>query len=151
MGIWARLAEAVAAHLLFPAGREETPQQRCARAVRELEEALTLARKYVAVAAACARRLERERDRQRERVAFWERQARAARGDELAGHFLNIHREHEELLSDLQTHCDAARRDYADARLALDALEVRLTEARLVRRVLWEREEKRSAGSSPAG
>jgi phage shock protein A len=142
MVMFSRIFDIFTANLNALLDRAEHPEVMLDQMIREMEDSLTRARRYAAVAVAAEGRLRRDRDDNQGQVEHWTARARealAAGREELARNALSRKQDHDELARSLDEEYAEARRAAQSARTALQALETRLAEARAKRRVLLAR------------
>jgi phage shock protein A len=142
MGIFSRISDILTANLHALLDRAENPEVMLDQMIREMEDGLARARRYAAVAIAAANRLGRDRDDNHVRGEQWKARARdalAAGREELAWRALARKQEHEALARSLEEEYAEAVQADQSARSALQALEVRLDEARRKQRALLAR------------
>lgn len=142
MPIVSRIYGILTANLNALLDRAENPEVMLEELIREMEDSLTRARRYAAVALAAEGRLRHDRDDNRQRAEQWESRARealAAGREELARRALARKQEHDAAARELDAEHAEAEQAGESARAALEALEARLAEARHKQRVLLAR------------
>ena len=142
MKILSRCSDILVANIHSLLDRVENPEGMLGQVVREMEDSLAAARSYAAGAIAAELRLGRELTQQRSAVAFWQEKARAAvaaNRDDLARLALARKREHETLLSELESQHLAALETSTQVKAALHDLEAALAAARRKQRSLIAR------------
>jgi phage shock protein A len=114
--------------------RVEDPERMIKQLIREMEENINSARESVIDAVASEKQLTKELDSQRRQVTEWHDRARRAleAGNEaLAREALLRKKEHDGIVSNLESSSESARRTSERLKAQLRALEMKLEEARL--------------------
>jgi phage shock protein A len=142
MGIFSRFSDLVVANLNALLDWAENPELMLDHVIREMEETLARARRYVAVAVAAESRLRHGRDDNHEQGEVWKSRARealAAGREDLAWRALARKQECDVLSRSLEKDHAEAVQAVQSARAALQALEARLAEACHKRQALLAR------------
>lgn len=121
----------------------ENPELMIAQIIRDMETSLADVRRHAAIAIAAERRIGRELEHNRVQAAHWHERARealAAGREDLARRALIRKREQECLIQRLQSQYAAAQQTSRHVKTSLNALEVRLAEARRKQRAIIARQ-----------
>jgi len=133
MSIFSRLSDIITSNINALLDRAENPEWMIAQIIREMEEGLASAKRYVATAIAAERRIDRELEQNRLQAERWKskaRQAMTAGREDLARRALARKMEHEDLVHSLEIQHEQALQTCQNVRTSLHALEARLAEAR---------------------
>jgi phage shock protein A len=133
MGILGRLGSLVRANVDDLITQSEDPEKMLSQALREMAVQLVDIRKKVIVAAADERRFRQDWQRELERARHWKERAMMAvrhGEDGLAKEALLRRREHEALAEEYQRQWEAQRRGVDQLRVALQALDHKIRDAR---------------------
>jgi phage shock protein A len=133
MGIFQRISDIISANLNDLTEGWENPEIMLRQAIREMEESIGIATGETARALANEKVLVRELEKNRGQASRWQEraeQAVAAGDDELARKALKRKGEHEKLVVALEDQLSAARDAAASLKRQLEAMKVKLAEAK---------------------
>jgi phage shock protein A len=133
MGIFKRISDIVSANLNDLTESWENPEQMLKQAIREMEESIGTATRETARALANEKLLAKELEKNHGQAARWQEraeQAITAGDDELARKALVRKKEHEKLVVALDDQLKAARDAAGALKRQLEAMKVKLAEAK---------------------
>jgi phage shock protein A len=133
MGIFQRISDIISANLNDLTDNWEHPEQMLRQAIREMEDSIAIATRETARALANEKLLAKELEKNRSQANRWQEraeQAVVADDDELARKALVRKKEHEKLVVALEDELNAARDAAGSLKRQLEAMKVKLAEAK---------------------
>jgi len=141
--IFKRISDVLAANLNELIDRVEDPERMAKQIIREMEENIRIAEEGVIDAIASEKQLHQDLEHHRQQSATWRQRAEEAlRTDQedLARAALTRKKEHDQIMTPLESAWEAAQHTSAQLKAQLHALEAKLEEARRKRSTLVARQ-----------
>jgi len=141
--IFKRISDVLAANLNDLIDRVEDPERMAKQIIREMEENIRIAEEGVIDAIASEKQLHQDLEHHRQQSATWRQRAEEAlRTDQedLARAALTRKKEHDQIITPLESAWEAAQHTSAQLKAQLHALEAKLEEARRKRSTLVARQ-----------